>query len=79
MELLRCAQDKRQLLVTQCFLKDMGFKSLRLTERVGHRAAVYVEEYTLSHGLRAGDVIIAATASEHGLVLSRRGRAGLSR
>lgn len=69
MELLRCAQNKRQLQVTKRFLTDMGFKTLPLSEGIGHRAAVYVEEYTLSHGLRTGDAIIAATASEHGLVL----------
>ena len=69
MELIQCAQNKRQLDYTKAFLKDFGFHILPLTENVGHRAAIYVEEYSLSYGLRAGDAIIAATASENNLTL----------
>ena len=46
-----------------------GFLILPLTEAIGHRALVYIEEYTLAHGLRAGDTIIAATAVESDLTL----------
>ena len=38
------------------------FSSLPLSENAEHRVAVYVEEHVLSHGLRAGDAITAATA-----------------
>lgn len=69
MELLQCARDKKQHSVTKRFLKDFNFKVLPLTENIGHRAAVYVEEYALSHGVRAGDALIAATAAENGLKL----------
>ena len=47
----------------------MGFDVLPITQNIGHRAAVYVEEYTLSHHLQAGDAIIAATAVEYSLPL----------
>ena len=70
LELLQCAQDKKQHEHTISFLRDFDFQTLPLTENIGHRAAVYVEEYSLSHGLRAGDAIIAATAVENNLTLS---------
>ena len=69
LELLQCAANKKQHECIISFLKDFGFRMLPLTENIGHRAAVYVEEYTLSHGLRAGDAIIAATAAENNLPL----------
>ena len=69
MELLQCAENRQQHEKTKSFLKDFGFQTLPLTENIGHRAAVYIEEYGLSHGLRAGDAIVAATAGEHGLIL----------
>lgn len=69
LELLQGAENRRQHEQTKSFLKDFGFSTLPLSENIGHRAAVYIEEYGLSHGLRAGDAIVAATAAEHGLVL----------
>lgn len=69
MELLQCAQNRYQHEETKAFLLDFGFVTLPLSENIGHRAAVYIEEYGLSHGLRVGDAIVAATAGEHDLTL----------
>jgi hypothetical protein len=69
MELLQAAQNRKQHEYITSFLSDLGFQTLPLTENIGHRAAVYVAEYALSHGLRAGDAIIAATATENNLPL----------
>ena len=69
MELLQGAANRQQHQYVKGFLKDFGFRTLPLTENIGHRAAVYVEEYALSHALRAGDAIIAATATENDLTL----------
>ena len=69
MELLQGAKDARQHAHTTAFLRDFGFRTAPLSENIGHRAAVYIEEYSLSHGLRAGDALIAATAVENGLAL----------
>jgi predicted nucleic acid-binding protein len=69
MELLQGAREKRQHKHILDFLREFSFRILPLSENIGHRAAIYVEEYSLSHGLRAGDAIIAATATESGLTL----------
>ena len=69
MELLQGARHRKQHEYTVQFIRDFAFRMLPLSENIGHRAAVYVEEYALAHGLRAGDAIIAATATEHGLTL----------
>lgn len=70
MELLQCATDKQQQRLVKRFISDLNFSVLPLTENIGHRALVYVEEYGLSSGMRAGDAIIAATASENGMPLT---------
>ena len=69
MELLQCARNKEAHHYVKDFLKNFDFEILPFSENIGHRAAIYIEEYSLSHGVRAGDAIIAATAVEHGLKL----------
>jgi predicted nucleic acid-binding protein len=70
LELLQGAKGKQQQRITQAFLAECGFTILPLTERIGHQAMVYIEEYALATGLRARDAIIAATAIEHVLTLA---------
>ncbi len=70
MELLQCAKNKTQHQHIKDFLSSFGFIVLPLTENIGHRASIYVEEYTLSSGIRSGDAIIAATAVENNMILS---------
>lgn len=69
LELLQCVKDKRHLRATRDFLKSFAVQVLPLTENIGHRASIYIEQFGLSHGLRAGDAIIAATAVENGIRL----------
>jgi predicted nucleic acid-binding protein len=64
MELLQGAENRKQQGFIRSYLKDFGFSTLPLTENIGHRAAVYIEQFGISHGLRAGDALIAATAAE---------------
>ena len=69
MELLQCAKNKTQHKYVKDFISSFGFMVLPLTENIGHRASIYIEEYTLSSGLRSGDAIIAATAVENNMTL----------
>ena len=69
MELLQCARDKKQHKQVKDFLAAFSFAILPLSEKIGHRAAVYVEEHSLSSNLRAGDALIAATAVENNMIL----------
>lgn len=69
MELLQAAKNNQQHRYIKDFLSSFGFVILPLSESIGHRALIYLEEHTLSHGLRAGDAIIAATAAENNMNL----------
>lgn len=69
LELMQCAENKKQHEYTKQFLKDFGFRTIPLSGNIGHRATVYIEEYPLSHGLRVGDALIAATATENNMAL----------
>ena len=69
MELLQGAQSKAHVSQTQSFISEYNFVVLPLSDNIGHRALIYIEEYSLAHGLRANDAIIAATAAENNLML----------
>lgn len=69
MELLQGAKNKKQHKYVKEFLSSFAFEVLPFTENIGHRAAIYVEEYTLSSGVRSGDALIAATAVENSMPL----------
>jgi len=69
MELLQGARDKADQKVVKDFIYAFDFQILPLSENIGHRALVYVEEYALAAGMRSADALIAATAVERNLVL----------
>jgi predicted nucleic acid-binding protein len=70
MELIQGARAHSDIENVKSFLSDAEFHVLPLTENIGHRALIYVEEYALSSGIRSGDAIIAATAVENNVVLT---------
>jgi predicted nucleic acid-binding protein len=69
MELIQGARDKREVKLIKSFLLDLGFETLPLTENIGHRGSIYMEEYSLSVGMSMADALIAATAVETGQTL----------
>ena len=69
MELLQGARNKTHHKYVKDFISEFEFSILPLTENIGHRALIYVEEYALSSNMRAGDAIIAATAVENNMIL----------
>jgi hypothetical protein len=64
MELLQGARNKAEIRAIKAFLADIRFTAIPLTENIGHRASIYMEEYVLTDSLRMADALIAATAIE---------------
>ena len=70
MELVQGMRNKAELLALRYALKAWRAPVLPISEAISHRAMTYVEEHFLSHSLRLGDALIAATAVEHGLPIA---------
>lgn len=64
MELLQGARGKREIKAIQTSLANLDFRTVPLTENIGHRASIYMEEYAPSAGLTLADALQAATAVE---------------
>ena len=69
MELLQEARDKKEIKLIRNFLKEANFEILPITENIGYRASVYMEEYCLKTGMCMADALLAATAVENQLNL----------
>ncbi|KAF3981322.1 MAG: type II toxin-antitoxin system VapC family toxin [Methylococcales symbiont of Hymedesmia sp. n. MRB-2018] len=69
MELLQGAKNKMDHKYVKDFISEFEFSILPLTENIGHRALIYVEEHSLSSNMRSGDAIICATAVENNRAL----------
>ena len=68
-EFIQGVRNRQELKKIKNLLNDLAFQTLPLTENIGHRASVYMEEYTLKTALCLADALIAATAVEHRLTL----------
>jgi predicted nucleic acid-binding protein len=69
MELLQNAQNKQQQIMVKNYIKELDFTILPLSEDIGHRALIYMEEYSLRYGISADDALIAATVIENNQTL----------
>ena len=69
MELLRGSRNRDESRLLKSFVVDLGVRLVPLSENIGHRASVYMEEYGVKMALCVTDALIAGTAAEHHLVL----------
>ena len=69
MELLQGVKNKQEIRMIKSFIFDFNFRLIPLTENIGHRASIYMEEYSLRSGMCLADALIAATATENSITL----------
>lgn len=62
MELMQGARNKQEHVVMRRALRYWRAEIQPLNEEISARATLWVEELSLSHGLRMADALIAATA-----------------
>jgi hypothetical protein len=65
MELLQGARGKVEVRKIKAYLAELHFRLLPLTENIGHRASIYMEEYGPSTGMSMADALLAATVVEN--------------
>lgn len=70
-EEFQCATAKSQHKIMHAFLREYEFKIQPLSEKIGDRVAIYIEEYALLAGcVPVMQLFIAATAVENNWVLA---------
>lgn len=62
MELYQGARDRGELSAIRRFLLE--FETVPLSEDIGYRASIYMQEFALKAELQLADSLIAATAAE---------------
>lgn len=68
-ELIQGCRSANEMRAIQRGLQHDAVKVLPITERISEGATLLIETYALSHAMRLGDALIAATAIEHSLPL----------
>jgi len=69
MELVQGMRNKDELRVLQRTLKQWNVKTIYVNEEISAKALFLVEEHFLSHSMELADAMIAATASNYGMIL----------
>lgn len=62
LEFLQGSRNRTEMKRNKDFLLDLNFQMIPLSDKIGHQACFYIEHFTLSHGTRTNDALIAATA-----------------
>lgn len=66
MELVRGMRNAKELRTLKQTLREWEVKVVQIESEISMKAAMYVEEYFLSHSMQLADALIAATASHLG-------------
>lgn len=69
MELIQGMRNNRELLLLKRYLREREVGILPVSEGISSRAIFLMELYSLSHGMRMADSLIAATVLEYGETL----------
>ncbi|MFN7096091.1 MAG: type II toxin-antitoxin system VapC family toxin [Gammaproteobacteria bacterium] len=69
MELIQGMRNKRELNIFKSFIQQRKIECLPLTPEITNRAIYFLELFSLSHGLRMADALIAATSDIYGAIL----------
>ncbi len=69
MEVVQGMRNKAELRALKTAMGTWATRLLTIDDRVSTQAMILVERHFHSHGIRAGDAIIGATALVHGLEL----------
>ena len=65
-ELVQGVRNRDELRLLRRTIGTNAWQVVPLSENIGHRATLYVENHALTHGLRLADALVAATAVEYG-------------
>ena len=68
-ELVQGVRDRDELRLLRRTIGQNAWQVAPLSESIGHRATLYIENHALSHGMRLADALVAATAIECGETL----------
>jgi predicted nucleic acid-binding protein len=74
LELVEGVRNKRELAEAKSLFADLNIRTLPLTESIGQRAGLLMEEHALKGGLDAMDSLIAATALVNNIPLATANR-----
>ena len=69
MELLQGVRNSREMAQLRDTLEEKGTKMIYLDEAAASQALLLMEQYCLSHSMKMGDALLAATALRHGWTL----------
>ena len=69
MEIVQGIRNKKELQILRQFIKGRNIRCIPVDSDVSARGIFLLEEYALSHGMRMGDALIAATVENEGETL----------